>query len=60
MDITKTGDHPLRRSYQAILATALLCTSLPSLAEHTCPQNNDYLQRDLAKTMIRELVAGMV
>jgi len=47
----------LRRSYQAILATALLCTSLPSLAEHTCPQNNDYLQRDLAKTMIRELVA---
>ena len=47
----------MRRSYQAILATALLCTSLPSLAEHTCPQNNDYLQRDLAKTMIRELVA---
>ncbi|MDF1639047.1 MULTISPECIES: lytic murein transglycosylase B [Alcanivorax] len=47
----------MRRSYQAILAAALTFTSLPALAEHTCPENNDYLQRDLAKAMIRELVA---
>lgn len=47
----------MRRSYQGLLATVLTCLSLPALAEHTCPGNNDYLQRDLAKAMIRELVA---
>ena len=47
----------MRRSYQGILAAALTVTSLPVLAEHTFPENNDYLQRDQAKTMIRELVA---
>lgn len=47
----------MRRSYQGILAAALTVTSLPVLAEHTCPENNDYLQRDQAKTMIGELVA---
>ncbi|MED5388974.1 MAG: lytic murein transglycosylase B [Pseudomonadota bacterium] len=45
----------MRRSNTGLLAAVLSCLSLPALAEHTCPENSDYLQRDLAKSMIAEL-----
>jgi len=66
----KTGDTPLRRFYSGILGTfrsstaysalagaALTFTSLPALAEYTCPENNDYLQREQVKSLIAELVS---
>ncbi|MCG8392645.1 MAG: lytic murein transglycosylase B [Pseudomonadales bacterium] len=47
----------MRRSYQGILSALLAFTSLPALAEHTCPETSAYSQRPQAEAMIRELVA---
>lgn len=43
--------------YSTLVAAALTFTVLPAQAEHTCPENNDYLQREQAKTLIAELVS---
>ena len=49
----------MRRFHQGLIGSLLSLTALAAHAEleHTCPQTSGYLERDAAKSMIRELVA---